>query len=283
MQLRITHALIDEPDGGRPLAVIGERLDGSFERLLVPGTLPCGECARCRRALAVLCPRATRPFADGGNSLPVEMDVAERFCAPIDPLLGRSPMDAGSALAAFLVARLLDAAGRIGLGPGDVAIWMGSDAQTAAGATLAAARGSRSFRLSAGAAAAVGSGVVDMFMDQGLAGWQQALAAAEAQSPGGFQERKVFVGNDDPDSIAAALALAGDGGAVALMQGSSPVTIQPAELPLVRLLVHRGPHPDLLPEALASVARGDVDAQALIEPLAETPGEPNRLFKRRRG
>lgn len=259
LELQLNETLVDANDA-LVGAIATRAADGG--RFLVPALLPCGECARCRRALTALCPRATRVPADATG--PIELP--ERFITPLDGF--DPPLTAAEALAALPLASVLDAAGRIGVGAGDVTVCVGAGALAAAAATSFAARGARSFWLARATSAPV-AGVTVLSPDDPADAWRTSLqpidAGATAHASGGWSERKVFLFASDPASVAAALAVLDDGGgALAVVQAPASLELRPAELPLARVLVHRGAHPDFLPEALAAIRRGDVAPGTLV-------------------
>jgi hypothetical protein len=152
-----------------------------------------------------------------------------------------------------VVAELQELSSRAGLGSGDLTVWIGAGARPALGARLSALRGCPTFHL-AGAAAA---GVTALSLSEGPSVWSAALTAAAASAPGGFLERRLFVSRAEPALVEAALALAVPGTSLAFLDGAGEGRLDPGALSSCRVLVGAGfgYHPDLVPEALATLRR----------------------------
>lgn len=248
MRLRLTHALTDP--AGRLVDAVGREED-TGRTFVVPGALPCGECGLCRRGLVAVCERTQRP------SLSTDVqELPDRFLHPVDDA---SALDAHGV--AGVVAGMIDLTARVGLGPGDVAIVLGDDAYSAALADWCAARGLRAFH----AGAAVPTRAERLVGDP--ATWDERLVTPADGHGVSSAERKVFlpVPTDALARAAVSLLRAGDSWVI----GASPLAVMlPLDrLPLVRVLVHTGRHPDFMPEAVASLRRGDVDPHALVRAL----------------
>jgi hypothetical protein len=222
MRLRATHLLFRGL--GRAPDALARLPEGG--RVFVPGILPCGECPRCRRGLVAACPRRRPSFPDPS----VEVELEGRFLAPIDDSAG--PIEDSVAATAGLVAELLELIARAGVGPEQLAAWIGDDPRTAVGVRLCARVGAVSLTATAD--------------DAGRA----ALEAAEQNAPGGFRERRLFALGDQPRSLAALLQ---PGTTVSVLDG--PGTWLCAEdLTLCRVLVAGSDyHPDFVPEALSAL------------------------------
>jgi hypothetical protein len=248
LRLSLTHLLVT---GHRPADALAASLELSGRRFFVPGWLPCGECGRCRRGWVAACERARAVWENGAR----EVELTERFLFDLDEPTGVAPLPEASAACAGVVAELQELGARAGLGSGDVAVWIGDDARTRLGARLSASRGCSTFHVSAGAPAT--TGVVSLPSKAPPARWIEALAAAAAAAPGGFQERRLFVARAESTLVEAALALWAPGSTLAFVDGAGPASLQPSALASGRMIVAtgRGYHPDLLPEAMASLRR----------------------------
>ena len=123
VRARVTHQIVPgiAVRGGDALAVVEDGPLPAGSRIFVPGRLPCGECAACRRALCDACV-AVRAIA---RRLTVACPSRIGSIAAVDPAL-----PALGAIAAGLLADVIGAGGRAGLGAGDTAVWLGEPAWT---------------------------------------------------------------------------------------------------------------------------------------------------------
>jgi hypothetical protein len=194
------------------------------------------------------CPRGRALSAETGT---VEAD--ERFLCPIDEPSGAGPLDDERAACAGVVAELQELSAKVGLGSGDLAVWIGDDARSALGARLSAARGCPTFHVGGAASA----GVTPLALGAPAPTWTEALAAAAASAPGGFLERRLFVARAEPALLEAALALSVPGTSIGVLEGTGSGAVQPSALSSCRMVVGAGfgYHPDLVPEALAMLRR----------------------------
>jgi hypothetical protein len=245
--------------GADALAVAEEGPLPAGSRLFIPGRIPCGECAACRRALCGACPhlRALEPGAGSRR-----IDVPERFVVPI----AVGEVSATKLIAAGLVAEVIGAAARTGLGPGDTAIWMGRRPWARVGASWTASRGCRTFLLS-GATTSVSSSdlhdVVTLPIGLGPSGWRDAIAEAEAAGgpEGGRPERRIFVCGDGAPIGRAAMELTTPGSTLSFLLGAPPLIAGLEALPPLRIFTGGAGHPDLIAEALAAITRNEVNVE----------------------
>ena len=285
VRLRLTHQVpVGVPvRGADALAVVEVGPMPAGTRVFVPGLLPCGECPACRRALCSACVNVRRliPGATGDAGL----EVPERFLVAVDD----GALPATSAIAAGLVADIIGAAGRAGLGPGDTAIWLGRQPWVRIGAAWSMGRGCRTFFLSASPPAAQAAGLtgagpqrpVALEPAAGLQRWNALIAESEAAGgpAGGRPERRIFVCGAGPDLAEAAVGLATPGSTLSFLLGT-PATIEGLDrAPPLRLLTGSGGHPDLVTEALAALRRREVDVEgAFVEvTLADHAASTARL------
>jgi hypothetical protein len=271
VRLALTHLLLAGPR--RPADAVAV---SAGARHFVPGWLPCGECGRCRRGWLAACPRG-RVLVEAGVT---EVEVPDRFVVALDDLGGVPPLEDARAACAGVVAELQELSARVGLGSGDLAVWIGDGARATLGARLSAARGCATFHLRS----ATGLGTArdqDQDQDQDQVGggrirmlsrsadaqtWSEVLAAAAAAAPGGFLERRLFVERAEPELVEAALALAVPGTSIGFIEGTGTASLPLGELSSCRVIVAagRGYHPDLLPEALAALRRDPTLTDDLI-------------------
>ena len=231
-------------------------------RVFVPGRIPCGECAVCRRALCGSCPhlRAVEP---GPGSR--RIDVPERFVVPI-----AAEISATRLIAAGLVAEIIGASARAGLGPGDTAVWMGRRPWARVGASWTAGRGCRTFLLSGSATPTPvpdRAGVVTLPVGLGPAGWRELIDQAEAAGgpEGGRPERRIFVCGDSAAIGRAAMELTTPGSTLSFLLGAPPLIAGLEALPPLRIFTGGFGHPDLIAEALAAIVRSDVDVDGAFQ------------------
>src|SRR5882724_2050853 len=199
VRARVTHQIPARVigRGADALAIVEEGPLPVGSRVFVPGRIPCGECAACRRALTGACPYLRAVEAGPGSQ---RIHVPERFVAPIADQISATKL-----IAAGLVAELIGAAARAGVGPGDTAIWLGRRPWARVGASWTAGRGCRTFLLAgalpadAPAAPPGGRGsIVTLPVGMGPSGWRDVVADAEAAGgpSGGRPERRIFVCGD---------------------------------------------------------------------------------------
>jgi threonine dehydrogenase-like Zn-dependent dehydrogenase len=268
VRLRLTHLLTYALDGGgRPERdAIGcapaDAGGGGESRWFIPGRLPCGGCSLCRRGLVAACAAEVAALpGDLSAGGPRWVEPPERFLTPLDDPSGpaSSPLSSEVAAAAGLVALAIQAAAAANLTAGDVAIWVGNGVLAEVGAQLTASRGARSLRLGPGAGAADPSVEHHRSVPELLAELQ-ATAAPEGTAHQ-RSTRRLFVTRPEVDALSAAIQLADPGCALALVvRGSVRLPADLALPPETRLTIVSGYHPDLVPEALALLRRGELKA-----------------------
>ena len=262
VRARVTHQIVPgvAARGGDALAAVEDGPLPAGSRIFVPGRLPCGECAACRRALCDACvsARSIARESDGRVAVP------DRFIAAVDPAL-----PALNAIAAGLLADVIGAGGRAGLGAGDTAVWLGEPAWTRVGAAWSVSRGARTFVLAPAAPASspeAASAPVPLALTAGPAAWREIIAEAEAAGgpAGGRPERRIFVCGAGADLARAALELVTPGSTLSFLRGAPPALAGLDAAPPLRLFTGGAGHPDLIPEALAAMSRGEVDTGRLF-------------------
>ena len=266
LRVSATHMLVGvgAPRAGDALAIVDEDSDRG-RRVFVPAPLPCGECPLCRRALTAAC-RAPRFVLTVDQP---RQSVADRFVTPISEPAWADLAPAVVA-AAGLAAEVLEATARSGLGPGDTAIWIGAEPWVSLGASFSARRSCRTFTVGAVPRRQEDdAAIVDLGATGAAAAWPGILAEAEAGSATGHgrPERRIFVYGAGAATAQAALGLTAPGSTLSFRRGV-PSSLDDLDRggPL-RLLVGGGYHPDLIPEALALMARGEVDVSPAIREI----------------
>ncbi len=268
VRVTLTHVAFTER-GADAVGIRGDATDNAAAareaRVFVPGRVGCGECALCRRGLVAAC-AAGRTVIPSALSAPLIVEVTDRFLTSID--LPRAPsseslaqVPSPHAAAAGVVAEMLESAARAGTGPGDCTVWIGGTALAHLGAAWSARRGCRAFQIGGTAF----EGVTPLDLKAGPASWLDAIAGS-VEGAASRPERKIFVCGRAPSLLQAALALTSPGSTITATHGF-PSTVAGLDTAIaVRLLASPpGYHPDLIPEALAAIRRGDVPiAEAIL-------------------
>ncbi|HEY5937238.1 MAG TPA: alcohol dehydrogenase catalytic domain-containing protein [Kofleriaceae bacterium] len=224
----------------------GDRAAGLVDRrVLVGGSDPCGECEVCRRGGAPVCPTARHRSSIGRRVI-----AAARWVIPLGDGL-ELPVPAGAA-AAGDVALAYTIYARTGLAARDPVVIVGATPVTRFLVEILVAKGVTPTvvldpALAAFAAWAAARGATVTVPDQ--------LAAAMAAQGLGTRPYKILAVAD----FALAAGLAGPRATLTIASGS------PAELPgalianEVTVIGVVAAHPDLVVEAAAMCARGEID------------------------
>jgi threonine dehydrogenase-like Zn-dependent dehydrogenase len=268
VRLLLTHLLAYEIGGtGRPARdgvgrVPPAAADGPETHYFIPGQLPCGACALCRRGLTAACPSAM-------STIPAEpeaaaLDLPERFLTPIDHAGAPGPLPPEVAAGAGLVAFAIQAVAAANLTAGDLAIWIGGGPVADVGGQLTAGRGARTVMLGATPARAG----LERFDSAAQALPALAQEPSSAESAHQRSTRRLFLTRTDGATLRAASQMADAGAVLVLMGPGSSRLGGDLELPPeARLACVGGYHPDLVPEALALLRRGELQVPA-ARPLA---------------
>jgi D-arabinose 1-dehydrogenase-like Zn-dependent alcohol dehydrogenase len=252
MRVRLTHLLYGN---GQPADGLGREIAQGERRVFVPGWLPCGECARCRRGLVAVCPRGRR-LIEGEGPVALEHEVDGRFVTGIDEPVGVAPLDDAHAACAGAVASVIEATARAGLGPEQVSVWLGLDPRSRIGARFAAKRGCPSLVAAHGQPPSVVDVGVTV-LPASAAAWADAVRAVAPIGPE-LRPRRLFVAGDEPEAAADAMTLV-EPGTTLVFLGAPAAAVRIDQLVLCRVLIGGGRyHPDLIPEALAAL-RTDPD------------------------
>lgn len=247
--IRYQHGL--RPAADAVATAVSEAEGGVIGRVFLPGVLPCGECALCRRALVGACP--VRRQLDLQAGIGSEVTVPDRFITPLDGVAGVEPLADDVAVLAGVVAAALSAMAMAGAGPGDEALWLGDDAIGAAGTDLARARGLKSFQFRSD-----GSPLAEA----------HPLESPATESAHLRSQQLLFITVPEKAALDSAATMARPGSTL-LVLAEGPFTLASLSLPAdARLILQGGAHPDLVPEALAALARGEVSAARLSQRLA---------------
>jgi threonine dehydrogenase-like Zn-dependent dehydrogenase len=249
-------------------------LDG--KRVLVGPYVACGECGVCRRGVPAGCPARARFGFELDGALAGELVARARWLCALDgPLEGAVPGPEAAALPRE-AALALEMLSRAGVAPGETTIWLGGGAVARFGAALARARGAVALEPAREELALAPDPLVAAL---------RARAAAEAQAPADLPWR-VFEVSARPAARARAAALVGPGATLVLCTADTAGGPGGGDLGDlverdVTLLAVAGPHPDLVPEAVALAVRGELDLASAVEivprdALAELPDRLRR-------
>ena len=201
-------------------------------RVLVPEALPCGECAVCQRGRGPACPKAVRPGDNVAGALATHLVVPVRYLVAADGELAPAVEPWRLASLAGPAARAYQMIVRAGLGPGELALFIGDTPEARLGAALARIKG----------------------------------AQAAIDTPPATEARiwRIFETSRRPGPLAKALEYVQPTGSLSLLgDEGGPIP----RLPEVPVLTTSAPHPDLLVELLALAVRGDLDLTACSAPV----------------
>jgi D-arabinose 1-dehydrogenase-like Zn-dependent alcohol dehydrogenase len=233
-------------------AAAGEELG---RRVLVGPLDACGECDACRRTRLTSCAAARRRGVDTDGAFAGRVVARRRWaCSLSGALEGAVPGPAAAALAreAPLAYALLV---RLGLAPGEVAVWIGDGAIARMGDALGRARG--------------------------------AVAESDAAAP--RSTWKVFETTGTREGRRRALALADEGAAVAFLANDAAGSEDETPLPLAGAFARdativsvAAAHPDLVPEVVALAHKGELPIEAEVRPWADA-ADAARALREGRG
>lgn len=225
----------------------GERAGGLLDRRVLVGPIdPCGECDVCRRGGAAVCLLARRRDALGDA-----VTAAARWLVPLGDGLDL-PLPAAAAVAGDVaVAYTLYA--RTGAGPREPVVVVGASPIARFLIEILLAKGIAPAALASGGpwAAWLGDRRVAAAPDRA------SLAAAFAARDHGTRPWRVICA--DPAAATAAAALAGPRATLTLLAGDAPALPADVLAREVTVIGVAGPHPDLVVEAAAMCAKGEID------------------------
>jgi D-arabinose 1-dehydrogenase-like Zn-dependent alcohol dehydrogenase len=232
-------------------------------RVLVGPRAPCGECDRCRRGAAAVCARGAMLGRDTDGTLATHVVASARWLCPLEEGLALPGPAAAAAARELVDAYALYA--RTGVAPGEPVIIAGASVVDRFLVEIALAMGTRPIALAdqdqeewRRFVESRALTVVDATADELLARTRAAAAGA------GLGERpwRVFDGEGTHRSRARALTLAEPAATITLLASVQP---DQAEVSLEALVARgctvigvAGAHPDLMSEAAALAATGEV-------------------------
>jgi D-arabinose 1-dehydrogenase-like Zn-dependent alcohol dehydrogenase len=226
--------------------------DWVCRRVLVSAALPCGECAVCQRGRGPACPQAVRPGVTGPGALASHLCVPARTLVAVTGELLPPPSLDVFRLAAVAgpAGRIYHAMARAGLGPGELAVFLGNTAEAHLGTALCRCKGAQAVMMT------------------GAPTSPADVRARLGEAPPRVWH--IFETSRTPTGAEVALGLAG-----AMPTGTvSFIGAAGADIPLGRaavwevpVLVTDAPHPDLLIELCALVTRGDLCLDETTAPI----------------
>jgi 6-hydroxycyclohex-1-ene-1-carbonyl-CoA dehydrogenase len=203
--------------------------------VVVPAVLPCGECAACRAGRGQVCPKQVFPGNDVHGGFGTHVRVPARGLCPVPDLTDGSRNPAGLDLAALSV--IADAVStpyqaivRAGLGPGDVAVWVGAGGVGGFGVQISAALGAAVVAVDVDAArlskmAAPGAALtLDASSGDAKALRKEVREFAKAREAPSWRTF-VFEASGHPDGQALAFGLLGPGGYLSVV-GYTPKRVE---------------------------------------------------------
>ncbi|HEU0034451.1 MAG TPA: alcohol dehydrogenase catalytic domain-containing protein [Kofleriaceae bacterium] len=252
----------------------GPRAAGLQDRVVLVGPIePCGECEVCRRGGAAVCPRAKRRDTIAGTVV-----AAARWVTPLGDGLAL-PVPAGAAVAGD-VALAYTLYARTGLGPREPVVVVGASPVTRFVVEILRAKSiTPVVVVEPGAGADAWTAWLEQrgatvaraaSVDETYA----AIAGAIASHGTGARPWRIVATTSPAATLAARLA-----GPRATLTVLAPIDALPGELAAreVTVIGVAGAHPDLVVEAAAMCAKGEID---LIGGTSET-AEPMRSHVRR--
>jgi len=262
---------------------------------IVPAVIPCGDCPACAVGRAAICRKQFMPGNDGHGGFATHVRVPSRGLCPVPRGLPAGLSLADLSVVADAVTTPYEAIHRSGLGPDDVAVFVGVGGVGGFGVQIAAALGAAVVAIDVDAerlalAAEHGAGLT---LDVGKTPFKELKGAVRE-----FAKRsgrrgiglKVFETSGVPAGQETAFGLVDFGGYLAVV-GYTPRKV---EIRLSNLMAldatargNWGCPPERYPDALALVLEGKVQIAPYVEhhPLDEAAavleGVNRHAFKRR--
>ena len=262
------------------VAAAGARAAGLLDRRVLAGPIdPCGECEVCRRGGAAVCPRARR--RDAAEAAGERIVAGARWIVPLGDGL-ELPSPAGAAAAGDVaVAYTLYA--RTGIGPREPTVIVGASPIARFLVEILRAKGASPVVVADPAAAAWTAWLAARGAAVARAGASatddevRAAVAAEL-AVHGASARPWRVLAASPAAALRAAALAGPRSTLTLL---APAPELPGDVVAreVTVIGVAGAHPDLIVEAAAMCAKGEID---LPDGTSEQPNDVMRAIVRAR-
>jgi hypothetical protein len=227
---------------GRVVAAADDVADWVGHRALSCEVLPCGQCSVCLRGRGPACPSAVRPGQTRPGALASHVQLPARYLLRLeDPLAVPSVEPWRLAAVAGPAARVYHAFCRVGFGPGDLALFLGETSEARFGGLLARAK--------------AGSALALPLPPEESPELERTRTAIRDLAPRSIH---VFETTGTALGLSVALVLVDGGGSLTFLAREGVELLLSPRLLEVPLLLAGPPHPDLLVELLALVARGEL-------------------------
>lgn len=227
-------------------------------RVMVPALQSCGECESCRRGFVAVCPKRVVLGRDIDGACASRVVADARWVTPLDKGLEKL----SGPEAAFCCGPLLTAYGlfcRAGTGAGDIALILGQGPIASALSVLAKSRGTKVLR------ASEEHTIAELVSENNKDNLPMRIFVCDDSKGSDINNSDIAISAATPGSIIVTCVAAGSMDLKDLLE---------KELTLVALPF---PHPDLLPETAALVAKGAVSLSELITTEVLCGDSPNRV------
>lgn len=214
-------------------------------RVLVTPVQACGECERCRRGLASVCVQRVLLGADRNGGSAQEIVASARWLTRL-----QGSVDIVGAHAALAAGPALHAYGlycRAGVAPGDRVIAVGEGAAKAILCALAESRGAK---------------LVTFTGDETPEAVAESFASLDLRD----KPQHIFV--FDTAKHQAVLRCAAPGSVIALSGATGDIDFADIAARELSVLGQSYPHPDLMPELVAMIAKGELVLTAFVEEMS---------------
>jgi len=263
---------------GRVIATGERAAQWMNQQVIVPAVIPCGDCPACRAGRSTICRKQYMPGNDGDGGFATHVRVPAYGLCPLPDRLPAGLTAAHLSVVADAITTPYEAIRRSGLGPDNVAVFVGVGGVGGFGVQIAAALGA------AVVAIDVDQERLDLLAQHGAALTLNAAQADLKSAVRAFAKQsgrtgigtKIFETSGTTAGQQTAFSLLDHGGYLAVI-GFTP---QKIELRLSNLMAfdatargNWGCPPEQYPPALALVLEGRVQLTPFVElhPLAETP------------
>jgi len=203
--------------------------------VVVPAVLPCGTCEACRAGRGQVCPAQVFPGNDVHGGFGTHVRIPARGLCEVPDLADPAKNPSGLELSALsvvadAVSTPYQAIVRAGLGPGDLAVWVGTGGVGGFGVQISAALGAAVIAIDIDPArlegmAAHGAGLtIDSSSGDAKAIRNQVRGFAKAQGIPSWRTR-IFEASGHPSGQALAFGLLGHGGYLSVV-GYTPAKVE---------------------------------------------------------
>lgn len=223
-------------------------------RVLVSTVQACGECERCRRGLASVCVHRVLLGSDRDGGCAEQVVASARWLTrlvgAVDIEGAKAALAAGPALTAYALYC------RAGVAPGEIVIVVGSGVTSAILTALAKARGAKLLAFTG---------------DEN----KDAVTAKLDEEDLRNKPQHIFV--CDTAKHVAVLACATPGSIIALVGAEGEIDYADLQARELCVLGLRFPHPDLMPELVAIVAKGELALDSFVQSISIAEANPQMV------